>query len=236
MSAVISQLEPSVQAVRHCLALVCLGFLTLAAIFLLARLAKTYAAKIGRLPTVVRFGTVAATVGVIAFGGAKPPAPSHLWRFEFLNGLHDAGSTCTAEGIDAHWTYDADVAGQAVNASYQDLTITNSLGVCTDELHPLTPCLVADSSHFWPLADATNMRVIIWAEYVRPPETHTNGVYRLPGVMRTMDDQPRYVTPTIRIDFADDVGGIATLTPTDAPPGGLLSTLADELPNEGENQ
>ena len=151
----------------------------------------------------------------IAFGSTKPPpGPAHLWRFEFTNGVHDAGSVCVGDEIRASWSCDIPVLAHTLKAFYQDLTVTNSLGECVDALHELDSVPVADFSHTWTVTDAERMRVVLYAVYVAPPVVHTNGVYHLNGVMRAMDDSDRFVTPGVPIRVALPDGSALIITPT----------------------
>ena len=59
------------------------------------------------------------------------------------------------------------------------------------------------------------LTITCYADYVAPPVVTTNGVYHLPGVMRSINDvessNPRYVTPGITIEIDSRV-----LTPTNS--------------------
>lgn len=218
---------------RHDLMICCLWCLVAVlggiALYCLGWCAAVYIRKVRRLGRIAQIGACILMSVAVIYGSNKPPTPSHLWRFEFVNGLRDNGSYCDEYGIHAAWRSDSVSITSIIKANYQDLSITNSLGQCVDTLHELPSCPASDLSHFWPVVGALNMRVVIWADYVQPPETHTNGVYRLPGVMRPMTDAQKYLTPTIRIEFADDAGEVEILTPTNQPPLNLLGAMADEL-------
>lgn len=173
---------------------------------------------------------------MISYGGSKPPQPTHLWRFEYVNGVHDNGSFCTNNLICAAWTFDLPAMEYAIKANYQDLTITNATGECVDPLHPLPDALVREGAHVWPLAEganAENMRVVIYAVYVPPPVVTTNGVYHLSGVMPAMGDDPgKYVTPGVQIIVNLETGESEIITPTNAPPQSLLQALQSEIETE----
>ena len=160
-------------------------------------------------------------VKFVSYGGSKP-TPSHLWKFEYVNGVHDNGSYCTNNLICAAWTFDLPAMEYTIKANYQDLTITNATGQCVDPLHPLPDALVREGAHVWPLAEganAENMRVVIYAAYVPPPVVTTNGVYHLSGVMPAMGDNPgKYVTPGVQIIVNLETGESEIITPTNAPP------------------
>lgn len=167
---------------------------------------------------------------MISYGSNKQPV-SHLWRFEYSIGVSDAGSYCTNDLICARWDYNIAAIGCTLRAAYQDLTITDGEGRCTDPLHQLPDASVIEGFHNWVVPNATNMRVIVYATYVPPPTVHTNGVYHLNGVMSSMDETPgKYVTPGVPIRATDDDGMGIILTPTSEPPApsGLLSIQQEE--------
>jgi len=209
----------------------------LGAFFGLLLLGKACKAYVDRLKRHGRIGGIllgALTVYMILYGGTKPDAPK--WRFEYANGLTDNGSYCTNDQIRAAWTYNVAAMEYTIRAAYQNLTITNSTGQCTDPLHELPECLVKDGSHLWTVADATNMRVVVYATYVPPPVVHTNGVYHLGGVMPTMEGTGKYVTPGVKTIVFRTSGGEIVITPTNEPPASasLLQTLVNETTGETE--
>lgn len=214
--------------VRTVLMLVCLAGLSAILLPVLA----LYAAKwtgvyLERLRSRGRLSAafgILATLALAVYAGTK-----HAWQFEYANGLHDNGSYCTNDEIRASWTYDAAAMEYTVKAVYQDISVED------DDLHPLPECPVRDGSHVWIVPNATNLRVIVYATYVRPPAVHTNGVYRLSGVMRTMDDSDKYVTPGVQIRFGFDTGEPELLAPPDAP-ASLLEMLSAETLNEENEQ
>lgn len=158
------------------------------------------------MPGIVKF---------VCYGSTK----AHLWRFEYANGVKDAGSFCTNDLICAVWTYNPAAEGHTLRAAYQDLTVTNATGQCTDPLHQLEDAMVREGMHAWVVDDATNMRVVVYATYVPPPAVHTNGVYRLNGVMPSMDETPgKYVTPGVQIHVSPETGETRIVTPTNEPP------------------
>lgn len=164
-------------------------------------------------------------VAVYVYGSTK-------WRFEYVNGVHDNGSYCTNNQICAAWTYDLPAMEYTIKAAYQDLTITNELGVCVDPLHQLLDAMVRDGSHVWEVSDATNMRVVVYATYVPPPAVHTNGVYHLNGVMPSMDETlGKYVTPGVKIIIDTGTGDRKILTPTNAPPQPITNALQTQQEN-----
>lgn len=208
----------------------CLAAVALAWLF---SAAAAYVRRVRRCSRLAQIGLVASTVALLLFGGDKPTP--HLWRFDYVNagdyGVHDNGSICTNDEIRAAWTYDLPVQSYTMHAAYQDLTITNALGECTDELHVLATVPVSDGAHTWTVEDAENMRVVLYADYVAPPSVHTNGVYEQRGVMRAMEtDEAKYVTPGVPIlaDLSD--GSQIEITPTNAPPTtsrSLLTTIQE---------
>ena len=155
---------------------------------------------------------------ITAYAGTKPPGARHLWKFVYQNGVYDNGSYCTNDQIFASWTYDSAAEENVIRAAYQDLTVTNELGDCSDTLHQLPDCLVSDGSHLWSVEGATNMRIVVYSTYVAPPVVNTNGVYHLNGVMRPMNDSQKYVTPGVEIRaVVEDIESTETLTPTNNP-------------------
>jgi len=169
-----------------------------------------------------------ALVKLYVYASTKPV--THLWRFEYTNGVTDNGSYCSNDLICASWTYTPAAMEYTLRAAYQDLTITNALGQCVDSLHQLPDALVRDSSHVWTVQNATNMRVVVYAQYVPPPAVTTNGVYHVNGVMRSIDTtnspMPKYVTPGVQIWVNLETGETEILTPTNRPPSvPLLQTI-----------
>ena len=165
-----------------------------------------------------------ATVVLMLYAGTKPPA--HLWRFEFQNGVHDAGSYCTNDIIHAEWDYYSAYEPYTLKAKYRNLTITNEVGVCIDVWHDLEDVLVSDTLAEWTVSDATNMSVVCYAEYVPPPHVVTNGVYHMEGVSRSMattnSPAPDYVTWGTRVEVVLPNGAIKVITPTNRPPEPIL--------------
>lgn len=163
-----------------------------------------------------------ATIVLMLYAGTKPPQPTHLWRFEFVNGVHDLGSYCTNDLIHAVWDYALAYQPYTLKAKYRDLTITNEVGVCIDIWHDLDDVPVADMVAEWTVQDATNMSVICYAEYVPPPHVVTNGVYHMEGVSRSMattnSPSPDYVTWGTRVELVLPNGEIKVITPTNRPP------------------
>lgn len=159
-------------------------------------------------------------VKMVSYGSNKPP--THLWRFEFVNGVHDLGSYCTNDLIHAVWDYALAFQPYTLKAKYRDLTITNEVGVCIDIWHDLDDVPVADMVAEWTVQDATNMSVVCYAEYVPPPHVVTNGVYHMEGVSRSMattnSPSPDYVTWGTRVEVVLPNGEIKVITPTNRPP------------------
>ena len=205
---------------------------------------KRYVDTVGRK---TRIGVGVALLGVVVFtiyAGTKPDVPTHLWRFQFENGVRDAGSYCTNDLIHAEWTFSEMYAQYALRASYHDLTFTNEVGVCIDEWHQLEDAVVSDAVAEWNVPDATNMEVVCYAQYIRPPDTHTNGTYQVYGTVRTLattnSPTPDYVTPNVRTYGIGDDGEEIELNPVEPPPQSLLDLLDAELlrnrANNGNNQ
>lgn len=172
-------------------------------------------------------GAIVAIIGLIAFAGTKV---QHVWQFKFANGLMDSGSVCEGDEIRAVWRVTSSILldGYNIRAQYRDGTIRNDEGEFTDEWKDLEGCLVGQLSKTWIVENATNMHVAIWAEYVEKPTVHTNGVYKLSGVMRSINGEAKFVTPGIRVYFVKDDGLLKCLTPTNEPPANLLKDLAEE--------
>lgn len=158
------------------------------------------------------------------YAGTKPP--QHLWRFSFQNGVSDAGSYCTNDTIHAEWTFAAAYADYTLRSAHRDLTITNEVGVCIDEWHYLEDVPVSESVAEWPVADATNMEVVCYAQYIPPPHVVTNGVYHMEGVSRSMattnSSAPDFVTWGTRVEVVLPNGEIKVITPTNRPPDPIL--------------
>ena len=170
---------------------------------------------------------------LMLYAGTKPPQPTHLWRFEFENGVHDSGSYCTNDIIHAEWTYAPAYETYFLKANYRDLTVTNEIGACIDVWHTLDGVQVTDMSAEWFVPNATNMHVICYAEFVPPPHVVTNGVYHMEGVSRSMattnSPSPDYVTWGTRVEIVLPNGAIMVLTPTNRPPEPILTNT-----NQGE--
>ena len=210
-----------------------IGFALFGVCWWIVKMLKKYIDDVGRGGRVTQILAIFATVAVIVYAGTKPP--SHVWRFEYVNGVRDNGSYCTNNLICAAWTYDLAAMEFSIRAYYQDLTVTNELGECTDELHQLSDALVRDCSRVWVLEEgmnAENMRVVIYGTYVPPPVVSTNGVYHLSGVMPSMDGDRKYVTPGIRIFASLEGGGTVVLTPTNEPPASASLLLTPDNQEE----
>lgn len=195
----------------------------------LCKAAASYVDRCGRGGRIAQILALVATIAMILYGGTKPTP--RLWVFEFVNGVHDAGSFCTNNLICAQWTYDTAAIEFTIKASYQDLTITNSVGECIDKMHELPFAMVRDGLHVWEVANATNMRVVVYSTYVPPPVVSTNGVYHLAGVMPAMEDPGKYVTPGVQIVVNLEGGEREVLTPTNKPPSAAILNTQEK----GEN-
>lgn len=169
---------------------------------------------------------------LMLYAGTKPPQPTHLWRFEFENGVHDSGSYCTNDTIHAEWDYAPAYEPYTLKAKYRDLTVTNEVGVCIDAWKDLEDVPVASMSAEWFVPNATNMQVICYAEFVPPPHVVTNGVYHMEGVSRSMSTTnspaPDYVTWGTRVEVVLPNGAIMVLTPTNRPPEPILLNTQGE--------
>ena len=177
-----------------------------------------------------------AAVVLALYAGTKPPQPTHLWRFEFQNGVHDAGSYCTNDLVHAEWDYAPAYEPYTLKAKYRDLTFTNEVGVCLDPWHDLADVPVAAMSAEWTVPNATNMSVLCWAEYVPPPHVVTNGVYHMEGVSRSMattnSPTPDFVSWGTRVEIVLPNGEIKVITPTNRPPEPVF--LMNNPNNQGE--
>ena len=178
--------------------------------------------KAGRVTQLVAVGFVAI---MVCYGGTKPPEKT--WTIIFQNGLRDNGSVCDGDEIRAKWQPTSAVIldGYEVRAQYKNKTIEG------DTWHDLEGCRVSDLQKTWIVPDAENLHVVIWAEYVAPPQVHTNGVYKLNGVQREMGGTQKYVTPGVPIIGPEG----EPLTFDGELSENLLNRLADEL-KEGDNE
>ena len=173
-----------------------------------------------------------ATFVLMLYAGTKPPQPTHLWRFEFENGVQDAGSYCTNDIIHAEWNYAPAYEPYTLKAKYRDLTITNEVGVCIDAWKDLEDVPVASMSTEWFVPNAANMSVVCYAEFVPPPHVVTNGVYHMEGVSRSMSttnsSAPDYVTWGTRVEVVLPNGVTMNITPTNRPPEPILLNTQGE--------
>lgn len=196
---------------------------------------------VSRLCRLIRFlgpvGVVLAGpfyVKMVSYGGSKGP----LWRFTFENGVHNIGSYCTNDTIHASWDYAPAYGDYTLRSAYRDLTFTNEVGVCLDEWHQLDDVPVSDMEADWNVPNATNMEVVCYALYVRPPDTHTNGTYQVYGTVRTLattnSTRPDYVTPNVRTYGVGDDGETRELNRIEPPPESLNDLLSDGL-RQGAN-
>lgn len=208
----------------------------IALIFFIRYLGKALAIYLNSTKRLGRIGQIYGGIMIIAailYGGTKPTV-TRLWKFEYTNGVSDNGSYCTNNEIRASWSYNLAAMEYTLKAYYQNLTITNASGTCTDSLHSLEDCLVKDCNHLWYVDDATNMRVVVYAQYVRPPAVHTNGVYKLSGVMKAYDGSEKYITPGVQVRFNMDSGEYEVFTPTNEPPPLITLPTLNSNTDEGE--
>ena len=222
-----------------------LMYVCLAALGIGFALVSLYAFRSGlsRLCRLIKFlgpvGVIMAgpfIVKMVSYGSNKPPQPTHLWRFEFQNGLHDIGSYCTNDTIHAEWDYAPAYESYTLKAKYRDLTITNEVGVCIDVWHDMEDVPVSLMFAEWYVPNATNMSVVCYADYVPPPHVVTNGVYHMEGVSRSMattnSPAPDFVTWGIRVEVVLPNGAIKVITPTNRPPDPIF--LMNNMNNQGE--
>ena len=171
-----------------------------------------------------------ATFVLMLYAGTKPP--THLWRFEFQNGVRDTGSYCTNDVIHAEWDYAPAYEHYTLKAKYRDLTFTNEVGVCIDVWHDLEDVPVASVSAEWTVLNATNMSVVCYADFVPPPHVVTNGVYHMDGVSRSMSTTnsptPDYVPWGTRVEVVLPNGEALNITPTNRPPEPILLNTQGE--------
>ena len=152
---------------------------------------------------------LSAVVVATVVGGTKPQLP---WSYQFNLGLYDAGSSFDVEtGIaEARWTYDQSLAAYAFCWQYR---------IDFGEWIPLPSVKVyaGQATAYIDRPDGSKIEFQCYPQFVAPPQVHTNGVYKLSGVMPAMDTDPNdpdYVTP--RVPIKTDAGD--TLTPTEKPP------------------
>jgi len=200
-------------------------------------LGKACKAYVDRLKRHGRIGGLllgALTVYMILYGGTKPQG--HIWAFQFSNGLTDNGSYCTNNQIRAIWTATPVLldGNYAVKMAWQNATMTNSVGTILDPWHTGEDARVADLQATWNVPNATNMHVMVWAEYVAPVVVHTNGVYKIGNIMREMGGTQKYMTPAMSITVTFDNGTKETITPTNRQPQSLLQALVNEITGENE--
>lgn len=163
------------------------------------------------------------------YGGSK-------WRFNFSNGVTDAGSYATNNLACAVWTYNPAYGLYTFRWAFRDLTLTNEVGVCIDTWHYLPDALVSDGMAYATVLDATNMEYTCYAQYIPPPAVVTNGVYHLEGISRSMattnSPMPDYVPWGTRVEIVLPNGDIKVITPTNAPPEYSNQNLTQENQNE----
>lgn len=176
-----------------------------------------------------RWWFVVACVIATAYGGSK-------WNFS--NGVTDAGSYATNDLAHAQWTYSPAYGIYTFRWAYRDLTLTNEVGVCVDEWHYLPDALVSDGWAEATVANATNMQYQCYALYVPPPAVVTNGVYHLEGVSRSMattnSPMPDYVPWGTRVEIVLPNGEVRVITPTNAPPQPVMNLNSENNGNEIE--
>jgi hypothetical protein len=184
--------------------IICLACSLLALVMVAAR---------GALPFVRKaWFVIAAGVGIL-FGGIGSGAG---FRFVAETGIFDAGSYVdySSNTIHAHWGYHPQAAASTFKWFY---TYKYGNGK-TKGPFQLPDAKVSDcaASYKMPIPEGEEWKTLTitcYADFVAPPVVTTNGVYHLPGVMRSINDvdsaNPRYVTPGITIEIDGRV-----LTPT----------------------
>jgi hypothetical protein len=176
-------------------------------------LALVMVAARGALPFVRKaWFVIAAAVGIL-FGGIGSGAG---FRFQAETGIFDAGSYVdySSNTIHARWGYNPQAAASTFKWFY-----TYKYGSSeTKGPFQLPDAKVSDcaASYKMPVPDGEEWKALTitcYADFVAPPVVTTNGVYHLPGVMRSINDvessSPRYVTPGITITVDNEI-----LTPT----------------------
>lgn len=163
------------------------------------------------LPKIKRLWFLSLVVVGLAFG-----VISDRVGFQIITetGIYDAGSFFDYSSNTAHvrWGYQPYVKGSRFRWFYKYKYGDDEMGP-----YELPSCPVEDCAADYQLQipDGQSWKSVIfvcYAEYVAPPVVTTNGVYHLSGVMRTMDDSQRYVTPLVTIEVDGEI-----LTPTNSP-------------------
>lgn len=165
------------------------------------------------------------------------------WGFTFIpeTGIYDAGSFVDTETstIYAIWNYEPYVASYKFKWFFK----FKYGGEESDPIQ-LPDANVSDGSAMCQIPVPEGMElesftVTCYTEYVKPTHVVTNGVYRLDGVMRSIDStnapMPKYVTPgiTIYADLSD--GSQMQLAPVEGEAPVPSSNLSvQQNPNEGE--
>ena len=191
------------------------------------RAAKRYIDTTGRLGRVGQILAIAATFGLVLFGGV---GTGYQFYFFSDSGVSDNGSFVnlyTGE-IFASWTYQPQVENYTLMWSYSYKYDDDS-----EEQGPfdLPSCDVKDgfcTVYVPEIIGAKAITVNCYTLYVPPPVVHTNGTYEVRGVHDITNRIGSYVAPRLTI-YAD----LTPLTPTNPPPVpssvNLLETLNQEI-------
>lgn len=142
------------------------------------------------------FAALVATV----YGGAMRGS---CFRFITETGVYDAGSYIDENNGVAYavWDYEPYLKGHTFKWFYQYKIGKDKFGP-----YPMmdVPIESGSAMYIFNIPEGEEWRDVVitcYADYVPPPAVVTNGVYRLSGVMRTMDDFERYVVPTVPIEI-----------------------------------
>lgn len=117
-------------------------------------------------------------------GGTKPGGKN--WQFLFANGLVNNGSTVSNDVVTAIWTHSPAVETSAFKWQYRETGSTN-------EWTALPDGLVSDGVAVAIVENATNMTFACWADWTKPPEVTTNGVYHLSSVIPKPNVSGEYI-------------------------------------------
>ena len=170
----------------------------------------------------------------VFYAGAKP-------NFTFSNGVSNNGSYVTNDTqVVALWRCSAIVGdgNYTLKGQYRDHTVTNSSGEVTSAWQELPDVDAHLLTYTYNVANATNMSFVFWANYVAPVVVHTNGVYHLAGLHRSINDDytanytndpPTYVLNGTQIRVVDTNDEWLVITPTNAPPAGGALMLGTSL-------
>lgn len=190
------------------------------------RAAKCYIDTTGRLGRVGQFLAIAATSGLVLFGGV---GSGYQFYFFSDSGVTDAGSyanLATGE-ITAVWTYQSSVENYKFKWCYSFKYDDDS-----EEQGPfdLPECDVKDgftTAYVPEIVGAKAITVSCYTRYVPPPVVHTNCTYDVRGVHEITNRLGSYVAPRLTI-YAD----LTPLTPTNPPPVPSDASLLNQLDQE----